>query len=146
MWDALGGNLLGNYPPTNKNSLIRALTEECYKLPQQLLDNVVRMMQQPMWAKACCVHLSIRDDWDLRCMSICPDQAVTKTCLSINRLWHELLDMLRRLVGTTAPGHHDCSIQERKVSNHGSIPNTIDCNVVAFIVFEEVRTIDSTSP
>ncbi|GFV66029.1 uncharacterized protein TNCV_1440361 [Trichonephila clavipes] len=31
---------------------------------------------------------------------------------SINRLWHELCDMLRRLVETTAPGHHDCSIQE----------------------------------
>ncbi|GFV86784.1 hypothetical protein TNCV_3965141 [Trichonephila clavipes] len=45
--------------------------------------------------------------------------------------------MLRRLVGTTAPGHHYCSIQERKVSNHGSIPITIDCNVVAFLVFEE---------
>ncbi|GFY24555.1 uncharacterized protein TNCV_1016011 [Trichonephila clavipes] len=37
-----------------------------------------------------------------------------QTCLSINRLWHELCDMLRRLVGTTAPGHHDCSIQEYK--------------------------------
>ncbi|GFV52630.1 uncharacterized protein TNCV_2873011 [Trichonephila clavipes] len=60
-----------------------------------------------------------------------------RICLSINRLWHELCDMLRRLVGTTAPGHHDCSIQEGKVSNHGSIPITIDCNVVAFIVFEE---------
>ncbi|GFV55443.1 uncharacterized protein TNCV_11881 [Trichonephila clavipes] len=35
-----------------------------------------------------------------------------QTCLSINRLWHELCDMLRRLVGTTAPGHHDCSILE----------------------------------
>ncbi|GFU43522.1 uncharacterized protein TNCV_406141 [Trichonephila clavipes] len=42
-----------------------------------------------------------------------------QTCLSINRLWHELchnrfieLLLLRRLVGTTAPGHHDCSIQE----------------------------------
>ncbi|GFX46910.1 uncharacterized protein TNCV_4040541 [Trichonephila clavipes] len=35
-----------------------------------------------------------------------------QTCLSINRLWHELCDMLRRLVETTAPGHHDCSIQE----------------------------------
>ncbi|GFX15267.1 uncharacterized protein TNCV_3301981 [Trichonephila clavipes] len=33
-----------------------------------------------------------------------------QTCLSINRLWHELCDMLRRLVGTTAPGHQDCSI------------------------------------
>ncbi|GFY14935.1 hypothetical protein TNCV_234851 [Trichonephila clavipes] len=29
-----------------------------------------------------------------------------------NRLWHELCDMLRHLVGTTAPGHPDCSIQE----------------------------------
>ncbi|GFS59572.1 hypothetical protein TNCV_2580951 [Trichonephila clavipes] len=53
-----------------------------------------------------------------------------QTCLSINRLWNKLCVMLRRLVGTTAPGHPDCSIQ-------GSIPITIDCNVVAFIVFEE---------
>ncbi|GFT05615.1 uncharacterized protein TNCV_1044791 [Trichonephila clavipes] len=35
-----------------------------------------------------------------------------QTCLLMNRLWHELCDMLRRLVGTTAPGHHDCLIQE----------------------------------
>ncbi|GFU23447.1 uncharacterized protein TNCV_4447541 [Trichonephila clavipes] len=35
-----------------------------------------------------------------------------QTYLSVNRLWHELCDMLRHLVGTTAPGHHDCSIQE----------------------------------
>ncbi|GFY31263.1 DDE_3 domain-containing protein [Trichonephila clavipes] len=35
-----------------------------------------------------------------------------QTCLSINRLWHELCDMFRRLVGITAAGHHDCSIQE----------------------------------
>ncbi|GFW13820.1 uncharacterized protein TNCV_1670361 [Trichonephila clavipes] len=34
-----------------------------------------------------------------------------QTCLSINRLWHELCDILRRLV-EPAPGHHDCSIQE----------------------------------
>ncbi|GFV89291.1 uncharacterized protein TNCV_4151121 [Trichonephila clavipes] len=33
-----------NYPPTNKNTLIRALTEEWDKLPQQLLDNVVQSM------------------------------------------------------------------------------------------------------
>ncbi|GFU92648.1 uncharacterized protein TNCV_4795761 [Trichonephila clavipes] len=69
-----------------------------------------------------------------------------QTCLSINRLWHELCDMLRRLVGTTAPGHHDVQFRNEKVTNHGSIPITIDCNVVAFIVFEEVRTNDSTSP
>ncbi|GFX29771.1 uncharacterized protein TNCV_4749001 [Trichonephila clavipes] len=62
-----------------------------------------------------------------------------QTCLSINRLWHELCDMLRLLVGTTAP--LDIMIvqfRNERVSNHGSIPITIDCNVVAFIVFEEV--------
>ncbi|GFV79275.1 uncharacterized protein TNCV_71431 [Trichonephila clavipes] len=43
VWDALGRQVAGrNYPPTNKNSLIRALTEEWDKLPQQLLDNVVQ--------------------------------------------------------------------------------------------------------
>ncbi|GFW08833.1 transposable element Tc3 transposase [Trichonephila clavipes] len=42
VWDALGRQVAGrNYPPTNKNTLIRALTEEWDKLPQQLLDNVV---------------------------------------------------------------------------------------------------------
>ncbi|GFW13113.1 transposable element Tcb2 transposase [Trichonephila clavipes] len=45
MWDALGRQVAGrNYPPTNKNTLIRALTEEWDKLPQQLLDNVVQSM------------------------------------------------------------------------------------------------------
>ncbi|GFW51457.1 putative RNA-directed DNA polymerase from transposon X-element [Trichonephila clavipes] len=46
VWDALGRQVAGpNYPPTNKNTLIRALTEEWNKLPQQLLDNVVQSMQ-----------------------------------------------------------------------------------------------------
>ncbi|GFX16304.1 uncharacterized protein TNCV_4705561 [Trichonephila clavipes] len=41
--DALERQVAGrNYPPTNKNTLIRALTEEWDKLPQQLLDNVVQ--------------------------------------------------------------------------------------------------------
>ncbi|GFV58502.1 transposable element Tcb2 transposase [Trichonephila clavipes] len=43
VWEALGRQVAGrNYPPTNKNTLIRALTEEWDKLPQQLLDNVVQ--------------------------------------------------------------------------------------------------------
>ncbi|GFT05605.1 transposable element Tcb2 transposase [Trichonephila clavipes] len=46
VWDALRRHVAGrNYPPTNKNTLIRALTEEWDKLPQQLLDNVVQSMQ-----------------------------------------------------------------------------------------------------
>ncbi|GFT88002.1 transposable element Tcb2 transposase [Trichonephila clavipes] len=45
VWDALGRQVAGrNYPPTNKNTLIRAFTEEWDKLPQQLLDNVVQSM------------------------------------------------------------------------------------------------------
>ncbi|GFT06146.1 hypothetical protein TNCV_1595581 [Trichonephila clavipes] len=43
VWDALGRQVAGrNYPPTNKNTLIHALTEECDKLPPKLLDNVVQ--------------------------------------------------------------------------------------------------------
>ncbi|GFX13838.1 transposable element Tcb1 transposase [Trichonephila clavipes] len=45
VWDALGRQVAGrNYPPTNKNTPICALTEEWDKLPQQLLDNVVQNM------------------------------------------------------------------------------------------------------
>ncbi|GFX17890.1 DUF4817 domain-containing protein [Trichonephila clavipes] len=45
VWNALGRQVAGrNYPPTNKNTLIRALTEEWDKLPQQLLDNFVQSM------------------------------------------------------------------------------------------------------
>ncbi|GFT81528.1 hypothetical protein TNCV_3673761 [Trichonephila clavipes] len=50
-----------NYPPTNKNTLIRALTEEWDKLPQQLLDNAVQKEERkeikthgkPRIAKCC---------------------------------------------------------------------------------------------
>ncbi|GFW19326.1 hypothetical protein TNCV_256531 [Trichonephila clavipes] len=31
--------------------------------------------------------------------------------------------------------------RNEKVGNHGSIPITIDCNVVAFIVFEEIMVL-----
>ncbi|GFX65554.1 transposable element Tcb1 transposase [Trichonephila clavipes] len=45
VWVALERQVAGqNYPPTNKNTLIRALTEEWDKLPQQLLDNVAQSM------------------------------------------------------------------------------------------------------
>ncbi|GFV51906.1 transposable element Tcb2 transposase [Trichonephila clavipes] len=55
VWDALGRQVEGrNYPPTNKNTLIRALTEEWDKLPQQLLDNVVQSMVQRV---ECCITL-----------------------------------------------------------------------------------------
>ncbi|GFX68956.1 transposable element Tcb1 transposase [Trichonephila clavipes] len=50
VWDALGRQVAGrNCPPTNKNTLIRALTEEWDKLPQQLLDNVVQKVWYDVW-------------------------------------------------------------------------------------------------
>ncbi|GFW50733.1 transposable element Tc1 transposase [Trichonephila clavipes] len=55
VWDALGRQVAGrNYPPTNKNTLIRALTEEWDKLPQQLLYNVVQSMVRCV---ECCITL-----------------------------------------------------------------------------------------
>ncbi|GFW98230.1 transposable element Tcb2 transposase [Trichonephila clavipes] len=57
VWDALGRQVAGrNYPPTNKNTLIRALTEEWDKLPQQLLDNVVQSMVRRV---ECCITLHV---------------------------------------------------------------------------------------
>ncbi|GFT31938.1 transposable element Tc1 transposase [Trichonephila clavipes] len=53
--DALGRQVAGrNYPPINKNTLIRALTEEWDKLPQQLLYNVVQNMVRRV---ECCITL-----------------------------------------------------------------------------------------
>ncbi|GFU07133.1 hypothetical protein TNCV_3969961 [Trichonephila clavipes] len=55
VWDALGMQVAGrNYPPTNKNTLIRSLTEEWDKLPQQLLDNIVQSMVRRV---ECCITL-----------------------------------------------------------------------------------------
>ncbi|GFV74438.1 transposable element Tcb2 transposase [Trichonephila clavipes] len=55
VWDALGRQVAGrNYPPTNKNILIRALTEEWDKLPQQLLNNVVQSLVRRV---ECCITL-----------------------------------------------------------------------------------------
>ncbi|GFS60689.1 transposable element Tcb2 transposase [Trichonephila clavipes] len=55
VWDALGRQVAGrNYPPTNKNTLIRALKEEYDKLPRQLLDNVVQSMVRRV---KCCITL-----------------------------------------------------------------------------------------
>ncbi|GFV91223.1 transposable element Tcb1 transposase [Trichonephila clavipes] len=55
VWDALGRKVAGrNYPPTNKNTVIRALTEEWDKLPQQLLGNVLQSMVRRV---ECCITL-----------------------------------------------------------------------------------------
>ncbi|GFX68051.1 transposable element Tcb2 transposase [Trichonephila clavipes] len=55
VWDFLGRQVAGrNYPLINKNTLIRALTEEWDKLPQKLLDNVVQSMVRRV---ECCITL-----------------------------------------------------------------------------------------
>ncbi|GFV80454.1 transposable element Tcb1 transposase [Trichonephila clavipes] len=55
VWDVLARQVAGrNYPPTNMNTLIRALTEEWNKLPQQLLDSVVQSMVRRV---ECCITL-----------------------------------------------------------------------------------------
>ncbi|GFW33723.1 hypothetical protein TNCV_4051721 [Trichonephila clavipes] len=48
------------------------------------------MVQQPMRARAYCVHPSIRDHWTLRYMSRCPDQVVSLK----QDLWYSFIDPL----------------------------------------------------
>ncbi|GFS48194.1 hypothetical protein TNCV_2296041 [Trichonephila clavipes] len=60
-----------------------------------------------------------------------------QTFLSINRLWHELCDVCAVLLGPQLLDILIVQFRNEKVSNHGSIRITIDCNVVAFIFFEE---------
>ncbi|GFU03313.1 hypothetical protein TNCV_3338321 [Trichonephila clavipes] len=69
-----------------------------------------------------------------------------QTCLSINRLWTSCVTCSTVLLEPQLLDIMIVQFRNEKVSNHGSIPITIDCNVVAFIVFEEVRANDSTSP
>ncbi|GFS67904.1 hypothetical protein TNCV_2295441 [Trichonephila clavipes] len=52
----------------------------------------------------------------------------------VNENFHKFLASIARVY---QPTDHDEMQANEKVSNHGSIPITIDCNVVAFIVFEE---------
>ncbi|GFU64146.1 uncharacterized protein TNCV_3745141 [Trichonephila clavipes] len=60
-----------------------------------------------------------------------------QTCLSINRFWHELCECCAILLEPQLLDIMIVQFRNEKVSNHGSIPITIDCNFVAFIVFEE---------
>ncbi|GFU12717.1 RNA-directed DNA polymerase from mobile element jockey [Trichonephila clavipes] len=67
VWDALERQVAArNYPPTNKNTLIRALTEKWDKLPQQLLDNVVQCMVRRV---DCCITLHDHSAEYQRCIS-----------------------------------------------------------------------------
>ncbi|GFT59089.1 hypothetical protein TNCV_186651 [Trichonephila clavipes] len=60
-----------------------------------------------------------------------------QTCLSINRFGTSCVTCGAVLLEPQLLGIMIVQFRNEKVSNHGSIPITIDCNVVAFIVFEE---------
>ena len=55
-------------------------------------------------------HMTVTRSWEANSQVQNVKLGGHQTCLSLNRLWHELCDMLRRLVGTTDPGHQGCSI------------------------------------
>ncbi|GFT57608.1 hypothetical protein TNCV_3741891 [Trichonephila clavipes] len=69
-----------------------------------------------------------------------------QTCLSINRLWHELCTSCAVFVGTTALDIMIVQFRNEKVSNRGSVPSPLDCNVVAFIVFEGFHQLHKAHP
>ncbi|GFU53863.1 transposable element Tc1 transposase [Trichonephila clavipes] len=85
VWDALGWQIAGrNYPSTNKNTIIRALTEEWDKLPQQLLDNVVQSMLllalvkvANSWPELLSCGLSPSSSEDLLCRGVDARKALT---------------------------------------------------------------------
>ncbi|GFV41663.1 hypothetical protein TNCV_3628141 [Trichonephila clavipes] len=84
--DCLDSEVAGrNYPPTNKNTLIRALTEEWDKLPQQLLDNVVQMWQLHF------ILLGLMSRLMLCYIAICdPSLAIVQQCINVaqqNTTW-----------------------------------------------------------
>ncbi|GFU55646.1 general transcription factor II-I repeat domain-containing protein 2 [Trichonephila clavipes] len=79
VWDALGRQVAGrNCPPTNKNTLIRALTEEWDKLPQQLLDNVVQSMVRRVTVTISKTLIAVVEE-------ICPEKLDLFTQMSLSR-------------------------------------------------------------
>ncbi|GFU82852.1 ATP-dependent DNA helicase [Trichonephila clavipes] len=89
VWDALGRQVAGrNYPPTNKNTLIRALKEKWDKLPQQLLDNVVQIVQ-PLF-QAACRALGLLED-DAHCNSTFEEASISESPTKFRELFAIIL-------------------------------------------------------
>ncbi|GFW92904.1 transposable element Tcb2 transposase [Trichonephila clavipes] len=116
VWDALGRQVAGrNYPPTNNNTLIRALTEEWDKLPQKLLDNVV----QSMVTETIPSHLQPKTDW----MSMAPETVGTHYVRSII-YGGELIASLR----LKANNREEREIIKAAVSANLQLTGTFDLN------------------
>ncbi|GFU04987.1 DDE_3 domain-containing protein [Trichonephila clavipes] len=117
LWDYLGREVSAlNPPPRSLHELKQGLLCVWSSLPIPVSDNLINSM-----GNRCRQSLQHhrKKSSGVKSQDLGANSQVQnvklgghQTCLSINRLWHELCDMLRRLVGTTAPGHHDCSIQE----------------------------------
>ncbi|GFX22948.1 transposable element Tcb1 transposase [Trichonephila clavipes] len=98
-WDALGGGKIAgrNYPPTNKNTLIRALTEEWDKLPQQLLDNVVQSMDE---VEKLAYQLNEEADWTERPIRRLSKVMYGSTCADMQvDVMGECLSSIKHVVG-----------------------------------------------
>ncbi|GFW11123.1 transposable element Tcb2 transposase [Trichonephila clavipes] len=115
VWDALRRQVAGRYyPPTNKNTLIRALTEEWDKLPQQLLDNVVQKSNS----------------------TVPKNSADEKNCADVAKLCTnetELSASERKIVNM------DISYSDEAFSGFRNV--IVDINLLACVFFEAVKCI-----
>ncbi|GFV54368.1 DDE_3 domain-containing protein [Trichonephila clavipes] len=100
VWDALGRQVAGrNYPPTNKNTLIRALTEEWDKLPQQLLDNVVQSFVKAEMKKKVTYKPSVQIRTTcqvFRATCTCPAGGTPAFCKHVFALLHAINDYIAK--------------------------------------------------
>ncbi|GFY12483.1 transposable element Tc3 transposase [Trichonephila clavipes] len=125
VWDMLGRRIAAHQPPpTCLPELRRALLDEWCKILQDQIHNLIFSIYRRSFVayphRPMTLHsptensLAVLNHKILEANSQVQNVKLggPQTCLLINRLWHELCDMLCRLGGTTAPGHHDCSIQE----------------------------------
>ncbi|GFY06535.1 DUF4371 domain-containing protein [Trichonephila clavipes] len=99
VWDALGRQVAGrNCPPSNKNTFIRALTEEWDKLSQQLLNNVMQTVFARYW-----VGNIIKEEL-IAITSLLITTKGTDICTAVrNSLAEKEID-LKRIVSVTTDG------------------------------------------
>ncbi|GFU12924.1 hypothetical protein TNCV_1678321 [Trichonephila clavipes] len=104
----------------------------------------------PVWGYAAKTNINILDTLQnstIRMILVRKENGDCKTELAVGTMWN--LKQEPALITDPISDLLDIMIvqfRNEKVSNHGSIPITIDCNVVAFIVFEEVRTNEPIPP
>ncbi|GFX53072.1 heat shock 70kDa protein 8 [Trichonephila clavipes] len=114
-----------NYPPTNKDTLIRALTEEWDKLPQQLLDNVVQINGDRYRAMITNFFIPELNNHDVRELWFQQDGATCHTARAT-------IDFLKDTFG------------DRLISRFGSVnwlPRSCDLNPLDFFLWGYVKSL-----